>query len=79
MPGSIVTVLPADERGGVAPDEIRRLVAVHAEAVAEAVGEVRAVSGVLDHLARGPVDVSAPVAPARSASMPAACARSTIA
>src|SRR5206468_3376391 len=39
----------------VPADEIGRLVAVEADAVAEAVDEVRAVAGLVDHRARGGV------------------------
>ena len=59
MPGSSEKVMPASERGGVAADEVGPLVAVHADAVAEAVGEVvvvGAVAGIGDDLAGGGVD-----------------------
>src|SRR5579864_2846731 len=50
---------PGDERGGVAANEIRPFVTVHADAVAEAVGEVLvvgAVAGGSDDVASSFVD-----------------------
>ena len=54
------------------------LVDLQADAVAEAVAEVLAVSGGLDEVARGRVDLL-PARPARTAATPACCAASTVA
>ncbi len=80
MPGSSLVVMLACELRRVAADEIGPLVHIHADAVAEAVGEVfvvRSVAGVGDDFARGGVDRSA-LDPGRAAASAADCARCTM-